>query len=202
MTSQTLTAFSADALPVITHHDHPVMTTDLLATMYGTTSKNIRQNFNNNQPRFVSGKHYFKVDGPALKEFKQQVEELSEDHSYIDLIDVAMPHKFAPNLLLWTERGAARHAKMLDTDQAWDIFERLEDAYFDRHEGDNLEDLGITSKEYDDKDDALLKTLVDYGKIRDEPLRQIAFQRIVRLCRHLGYPLPDGLTSRQMELGI
>jgi hypothetical protein len=29
-----------------------------------------------------------------------------------------------------TERGAARHAKMLDTDQAWEVFERLEDAYF------------------------------------------------------------------------
>jgi hypothetical protein len=36
----------------------------------------------------------------------------------------------ASHLLLWTERGAARHAKILDTDQAWEVFERLEDAYF------------------------------------------------------------------------
>jgi hypothetical protein len=36
----------------------------------------------------------------------------------------------ARHLLLWTERGAARHAKILDTDQAWEVFERLEDAYF------------------------------------------------------------------------
>lgn len=37
-------------------------------------------------------------------------------------------------LTLWTERGAARHAKMLDTDQACDIFEQLEDCYFHRQE--------------------------------------------------------------------
>ena len=28
------------------------------------------------------------------------------------------------------QRGAARHAKMLDTDQAWEVFEQLEDCYF------------------------------------------------------------------------
>ncbi|EGA8634781.1 hypothetical protein ABRM53_005331 [Escherichia coli] len=36
----------------------------------------------------------------------------------------------ARSLILWTERGAARHAKMLETDQAWDVFEKLEDCYF------------------------------------------------------------------------
>ena len=34
------------------------------------------------------------------------------------------------SLTLWTEKGAARHAKILDTDQAWDIFEQLEEVYF------------------------------------------------------------------------
>ena len=34
------------------------------------------------------------------------------------------------SLTLWTERGAARHAKMLETDKAWDMFEQMEDAYF------------------------------------------------------------------------
>lgn len=33
-------------------------------------------------------------------------------------------------ITLWTQRGAARHAKMLETDQAWDVFEKLEDFYF------------------------------------------------------------------------
>ncbi len=33
-------------------------------------------------------------------------------------------------LYLWTRRGAMRHAKMLNTDKAWDVFEMLEDSYF------------------------------------------------------------------------
>ncbi|HBN7434245.1 TPA: hypothetical protein L3523_003754 [Escherichia coli] len=36
------------------------------------------------------------------------------------------------SLILWTERGAARHAKMLETDQAWEVFEKLEDCYFNK----------------------------------------------------------------------
>ena len=35
-------------------------------------------------------------------------------------------------LYLWTKRGTARHAKMINSDVAWDIFEMLEDAYFNR----------------------------------------------------------------------
>ncbi|EES4398579.1 phage antirepressor Ant [Escherichia coli] len=40
----------------------------------------------------------------------------------------------ARSLILWTERGAARHAKMLETDQAWEVFEKLEDCYFSQCE--------------------------------------------------------------------
>lgn len=40
--------------------------------------------------------------------------------------------KCARSLVLWTERGAARHAKMLETDQAWEVFEKLEDFYFSK----------------------------------------------------------------------
>ncbi len=29
--------------------------------------------------------------------------------------------KGARSLILWTERSAARHAKMLETDRAWDV---------------------------------------------------------------------------------
>ena len=42
------------------------------------------------------------------------------------------------SLILWTERGAARHAKMLDTDQAWDVFEKLEDCYFTKKPQEQL----------------------------------------------------------------
>ena len=35
-----------------------------------------------------------------------------------------------PSLHLWTERGANRHSKILDTDQAWKQFDVLEETYF------------------------------------------------------------------------
>lgn len=34
------------------------------------------------------------------------------------------------SLILWTERGAMRHAKMLESDAAWEVFEEMEDRYF------------------------------------------------------------------------
>ncbi len=42
------------------------------------------------------------------------------------------------SLILWTERGAARHAKMLETDKAWEVFEKLEDNYFNHGEKSHL----------------------------------------------------------------
>lgn len=38
--------------------------------------------------------------------------------------------KRSASLTLWTERGAARHAKMLNSDRAWDVFELLEETFF------------------------------------------------------------------------
>ena len=33
-------------------------------------------------------------------------------------------------MYLWTERGANRHCKILDTDKAWEQFDNLEETYF------------------------------------------------------------------------
>ena len=99
----------------------PVVTTAMLAEFYGTDVNNIQQNYLRNTGRFVDGKHFFKLEGVELKAFKQ-------------LTDSKTVSKNTRTLTLWTERGAARHAKMLDTDQAWDIFEQLEDCYFHRQE--------------------------------------------------------------------
>ena len=100
----------------------PVITTEMMADFYGTESKNIQNNFLRNSKRFIEGKHFFKIIGQELKDFKNQP-------SLRGLVNKKVSH-----LTLWTERGAARHAKMLDTDQAWDIFEQLEDCYFRRQE--------------------------------------------------------------------
>lgn len=96
-----------------------IMTTKTLAEVYGTKEENVKMNFNNNKDRFVNGKHYFQLSGEELKEFKRVVNNI-DDPSI----------KFASVLTLWTERGAARHAKILDTDEAWEVYEQLEETYF------------------------------------------------------------------------
>ncbi|OSK95557.1 ORF6N domain-containing protein [Escherichia coli] len=111
---------SVETLSPITHNQIPVITTELLAQLYGTKIKNISDNFLNNTTRFVAGKHYFKIEKNELREFKNRPEA------------IGLVGKNARSLILWTERGAARHAKMLETDQAWEVFEKLEDCYFDR----------------------------------------------------------------------
>jgi hypothetical protein len=93
------------------------MTTKVLAEQFGTNEQNISKNFTRNSERFIEGKHYFKLDGEELKAFKGYV--LNDDNL-----------KFAPILYLWTEKGAARHAKILDTDEAWEVYEALEETYF------------------------------------------------------------------------
>ncbi|EAA3803727.1 ORF6N domain-containing protein [Salmonella enterica subsp. enterica serovar Senftenberg] len=112
------TQISVETLSPITHNQIPVITTELLAHLYGTKIKNISDNFLNNTTRFVVGKHFFKIEKNELREFKNRSE------------TIGLVGKNARSLILWTERGAARHAKMLETDQAWEVFEKLEDCYF------------------------------------------------------------------------
>ncbi|ELR6084204.1 ORF6N domain-containing protein, partial [Salmonella enterica] len=90
----------------------------LLAKLYGCNVECIHRNHHRNKDRFAEGKHYIIAKGTDLQNLK------------ISLRDFQV---IAPNvrkLILWTERGAARHAKMLETDQAWEVFEKLEDCYF------------------------------------------------------------------------
>jgi hypothetical protein len=94
-----------------------IMTTAVLAEQFGTEDKIISNNFNRNIARFVEGKHYYRLEGEELKQFKGY-----------HLNDESL--KYVSILYLWTEMGAARHAKILDTDEAWDVYEQLEDTYF------------------------------------------------------------------------
>lgn len=113
------TQISVETLSPITHNQIPVITTELLAQLYGTEAIRIQQNHKRNSDRFVEGKHFFKIVGEELKNLRLSLRE----------------SQISPktrSLILWTERGAARHAKMLETDQAWEVFEKLEDCYFNK----------------------------------------------------------------------
>ncbi|EFC9514262.1 TPA: ORF6N domain-containing protein [Escherichia coli] len=121
------TQISVETLSPITHNQIPVITTELLAQLYGAEVKNIQNNYARNAERFIEGKHFFKVAGDALKNLRVALNYSQNLQPSLRGLQISPK---ARSLILWTERGAARHAKMLETDQAWDVFEKLEDCYF------------------------------------------------------------------------
>jgi len=104
---------------IINYQAKPVCTTRQLADFYACTEKNIADNFQRNADRFDEGRHFIRVEGEDLRKLKSDIPAQS---GYV-------PDR-AARLILWTEKGAARHAKMLSTDRAWDVFEALEESYF------------------------------------------------------------------------
>ncbi|TWQ03886.1 ORF6N domain-containing protein [Escherichia coli] len=105
----------------------PVITTELLAQLYRTEINNIKVNYTRNSERFVEGKHFFKVVGAELKNLRVTLSNSQNLQPSLRGLQISPKTR---SLILWTERGAARHAKMLEADQAWDVFEKLEDCYF------------------------------------------------------------------------
>ncbi|VDG18190.1 antirepressor [Lactobacillus coryniformis subsp. torquens DSM = KCTC 3535] [Lactiplantibacillus mudanjiangensis] len=102
----------------VKHNGDLILTTEQLAKFYGTSTKRIMENYSRNKERFIDGKHFYYLEGPALKQFKDYT-------ANSGLVD-----KHAPSAYLWTKRGASRHSKMLGTDRAWDMFDELEETYF------------------------------------------------------------------------
>ncbi|WP_434302632.1 ORF6N domain-containing protein [Clostridium botulinum] len=95
-----------------------ILTTEQLGEVYEVDPIRIQQGFNRNQDKFIEGKHYFKLEGSKLKDFKTTY--LKDNPSMLRI----------NCLYLWTERGANRHCKILDTDKAWEQFDNLEETYF------------------------------------------------------------------------
>ncbi|WBL16408.1 ORF6N domain-containing protein [Sutcliffiella sp. NC1] len=104
-------------LQIIEKNGQRVLSTSQLAESFGTDSKIINRNFQRNADRYIQGKHYYALTGEELKAFKGSRQ-----------IDDSL--KFASVLYLWTEKGAWLHAKSLNTDLAWDAYERLVDEYY------------------------------------------------------------------------
>ena len=95
----------------------PVCTTEQLSEAYGADRQLLINNFNRNKERYQEGKHYICLTGEDLKAYKTANQnDLSSSR--------------INQLYLWTERGALLHAKSLNTDKAWEVYERLVDFYF------------------------------------------------------------------------
>lgn len=109
---------ASESLPVIEWCGVRVVTTDTLAKGYGVPEANIRNNLTRNRDRFMEDMHIFTLSGVSLRAFTSQV------------TDSYSVSKHTTTLTLWTERGAARMSKIIDSDQAWDFFEKMEGSYF------------------------------------------------------------------------
>lgn len=96
-----------------------VLTTAQLAEAYGADAIEVSHNFTNNKSRYTEGKHFYCLTGDALRAFKRECENLS----------IAIP-KNVNRFYLWTERGALLHAKSLNTDKAWEVYDFLVEHYF------------------------------------------------------------------------
>lgn len=104
-------------LRVIEYSNIRVLTTQQLAEAYAANADTVTKNFNRNKDRYVEGKHFICLKGDDLKAFRA--------NGQIDLL---------PNLntlYLWTEKGAFLHAKSLNTDKAWEVYDHLVDTYFE-----------------------------------------------------------------------
>lgn len=148
-------------LQVIEYSNQKVLTTQQLAEVYETSVDNIKMNFKRNKERFIEGNHYHLLTGNDLKEFKNKV-----TGSY-------SVGKNASQLILWTEKGADRHCKILDTDKAWEQFDNLEETYFKVKNGFAIpqtyaEALRAYANEVEQKE----KLLLD-NKIKDQQIGEL-----------------------------
>ena len=114
-------------LQVIERENQRVLTTAQIAEQYETDAKRISENFKTNSNRYTEGKHYYCLTGDALRKFKENYSGKS------GLVD-----KRAPVLYLWTEKGALLHAKSLNTDKAWAVYDELVENYFEVHQQKQL----------------------------------------------------------------
>ena len=105
-----------------------VLTSGQIAECYGTTLDCIKQNFYANRKRYVEGKHYIALSGDELKEFKDWVRKAHLVNNQVRITNLV--GRQASHLYLWTEKGALLHAKSLNTDKAWEVYDYLVDFYF------------------------------------------------------------------------
>lgn len=115
------------SLQVVETNNQRVLTTAQIAEQYETTERRISENFNRNKERYTEGKHYYCLTGDILREFKNE---------YANCVFV--PGAKVNAFFLWTEKGALMLAKSLNTDKAWEAYERLVDTYFSVREQGQL----------------------------------------------------------------
>ena len=159
-----------------------VLTTQQIAEAYGTDSKVISNNFNRNRERYVEGKHFICLEGDELKVFKT-------NHHFDESSKIN-------KLYLWTQKGAFLHAKSLNTDKAWEVYDHLVDSYFEKKQPlklsteEKIQILAQGNVELQEKVEAIDKVLQEFK--RDLPLLGVECQKITYAKNQKVVPLLGG----------
>lgn len=170
-------------LTITEHKDIRVLTTQQIAEVYESNPDVITKNFNRNRDRYVEGKHFICLKGDELKEFKA--------NGQIDLL---------PNVntfYLWTEKGAFLHAKSLNTDKAWEVYDHLVDTYFNKKKpmstAEQIQILAQGNIELENRINSVDKDLQNFKK--EMPLLAIECQQITDAKNSKVVPLLGGKES-------
>lgn len=162
-----------------------VLTTQQIAEAYETDARIISNNFNRNKERYVEGKHFVCLDGEELKEFKT-------NHHFDESSRIN-------KLYLWTEKGAFLHAKSLNTDKAWEVYDRLVDEYFEKVSrkpmtiAEQIQLLAQGNVELEEKIEAVNDDLQEFKK--DMPLLALECQKIAKAKNQKVVPMLGGKDS-------
>lgn len=161
-----------------------VLTTQQIAEAYETDGKVISYNFNHNKERYTEGKHYICLTGDELKAFRE-IHDLPTNLN---------------KLYLWTEKGAFLHAKSLNTDKAWEVYDRLVDTYFEKKPqlpswtiDDKIQILAQGNIKLEEKIDKVNDDLQEFK--RDMPLLALECQKITKAKNQKVVPLLGGKDS-------
>lgn len=180
-----------NGVKVIERYNQRLLTTEQLADFYEASSQQIKQNFSYNKDKFIEDKHFYRLEGAELKEFKDLVENS-------DLVD-----KRAPQLILWTKQGASRHSKMLGTDKAWDMFDLLEENYFTPKEkqiqlpSDPMEILALTFKAQEQTNGRVEKVEKDVDYLKNNVKLEPGNYNFV--SRHIGQKINRVIRDRNLN---
>lgn len=174
-------------LKVTEYNDIRVLTTQQIAEAYEADGKTISYNFNHNKDRYVSGKHYILLEGEELRAFRE-IHDLPSNLN---------------KLYLWTEKGAFLHAKSLNTDKAWEVYDRLVDDYFQKRKvlstAEQIQILAQGNIELEHKIESVDKDLQEFK--REMPLLAIECQQITEAKNKKVVPLLGGKESNAYRNG-
>jgi hypothetical protein len=172
-----------DNLQITEYKSIRVLTTQQIAEAYGTDNKTISYNFNHNKDRYVDGKHFICLSGDELRAFRE-IHDLPSNLN---------------KLYLWTEKGAFLHAKSLNTDTAWEVYDRLVDNYFEKPKAvpmttdQKIQLLAQGNVELTEKVNSIDKDLQEFKQ--DMPLLALECQRITWAKNNKIVPLMGGKSS-------